>query len=56
MVMKQEETRKRPAAPIDFTKDLSCPMIGLFGNDDKSPTPEQVNQHEAELKEAWQEL
>ena len=49
--MKQEElTPKRPAAPIDFTKDLSCPMIGLFGNDDKSPTPEQVNQHEAELK------
>jgi carboxymethylenebutenolidase len=51
VVMKQEElTPKRPAAPIDFTKDLSCPMIGLFGNDDKSPTPEQVNQHEAELK------
>ncbi len=22
----------------------------LFGNDDKSPSPEQVNQHEAELK------
>jgi carboxymethylenebutenolidase len=51
VVMKQEElTPKRPAAPIDFTKDLSCPMIGLFGNDDKSPSPEQVNQHEADLK------
>jgi carboxymethylenebutenolidase len=51
VVMKPEElTPKRPAAPIDFTKDLSCPMIGLFGNDDKSPSPEQVNQHEAELK------
>jgi len=37
-------------APIDYTKDLSCPMIGIFGNDDKSPSPEQVNQHEAELK------
>jgi carboxymethylenebutenolidase len=46
----EELAPKRPAAPIDFTKDLSCPMIGLFGNDDKSPTPEQVNQHEAELK------
>lgn len=51
VVMKQEElTPKRPVAPIDFTKDLSCTMIGIFGNDDKSPSPEQVNQHEAELK------
>jgi carboxymethylenebutenolidase len=51
VVIKQDElTPKRPVAPIDYTKDLSCPMIGLFGNDDKSPSPEQVNQHEAELK------
>ena len=27
-------------------------MIGIFGNDDKSPSPEQVNQHEAELEES----
>ena len=51
VVMKAEElTPKRPVAPIDYTKDLPCPMIGLFGNDDKSPAPEQVNLHEAELK------
>lgn len=25
-------------------------MLGLFGNDDQSPSPEQVNQHESELK------
>jgi carboxymethylenebutenolidase len=51
VVQKPEElTPKRPVAPIDYTKDLSCPMIGIFGNDDKSPSPEQVNQHEAELK------
>jgi carboxymethylenebutenolidase len=24
--------------------------VGLFGNDDRAPSPEQVNQHEAELK------
>ena len=47
---KDELTAKQPVAPIDYTKDLSCSMIGLFGNDDKSPSPEQVNQHEAELK------
>ena len=39
-----------PVAPIDMTKDLSCPLLGLFGNDDRAPSPEQVNQHEAELK------
>ncbi len=41
---------KTPVAPIDYTKDLPCPILGLFGNDDSSPTPDQVNQHEAELK------
>ena len=41
---------KTPVAPIDYTKDLACPILGLFGNDDKNPTPEQVDQHEAELK------
>lgn len=51
VVMKKEELNpKTPTAPIDFTKDLSCPMLGLFGNDDAAPNPEQVNQHEAELK------
>jgi carboxymethylenebutenolidase len=24
--------------------------MGIFGNDDRSPTADQVNQHEAELK------
>lgn len=41
---------KRPVSAIEYTKDLSCPILGLFGNEDKSPTPAQVNQHEAELK------
>jgi carboxymethylenebutenolidase len=50
VMSKEELTPKQPVAPIDLTKDLSCPLIGLFGNDDKSPSPEQVNQHEAELK------
>ena len=39
-----------PVAPIDFTADLSCPLLGLFGEEDRSPTPEQVALHEAELK------
>ena len=43
-------TDKRPVAPIDLTKDLSAPLLGIFGNDDKNPSPEQVDRHEAELK------
>ena len=51
VVMKKEElTPKMPTAPIEFTKNLSCPILGLFGNEDAAPTPDQVNQHEAELK------
>ena len=40
----------QPVAVIDYTADLAAPLLGLFGNDDRYPTPEQVNQHEAELK------
>lgn len=43
-------TPKRPVSPLDLTRDLSCPLLGLFGNDDTSPSPEQVDRHEAELK------
>lgn len=45
-------TAKRPVAPIDLTPDLNAPLIGLFGNDDRGPSPEQVNQHEEALKQA----
>ena len=47
---KEELNAKTPTAPIDMTKELACPLLGLFGNDDRAPSPEQVNQHEAELK------
>lgn len=41
---------KTPVSPLDHTKDLPCPILGIFGNDDSNPTREQVNRHEAELK------
>jgi carboxymethylenebutenolidase len=51
VVMGEEElTAKQPVAPLDYTADLSCPLLGLFGEDDKSPSPEQVARHEQELK------
>lgn len=39
-----------PVSPLDYTRDLSCPILGLFGNEDSNPTPQEVNQHEAELR------
>ena len=43
-------TANQPVAPIDYTADLSCSLLGLFGNEDQAPSPEQVNLHEEELK------
>ncbi|MCB8947839.1 MAG: dienelactone hydrolase family protein [Ardenticatenaceae bacterium] len=39
-----------PVAPLDYTKDLNIPLLGIFGEDDHSPTPAQVAIHEEELK------
>jgi carboxymethylenebutenolidase len=50
VMTKEDLTANRPVAPIDYTKDLNCPILGLFGEEDKSPTLEQVALHEAELK------
>jgi carboxymethylenebutenolidase len=47
---KESLTPARPVAPIDYTAQLNCPLLGLFGNDDKNPTAEAVNIQEEELK------
>jgi len=40
----------RPVAPIDLTENLHGPVLGIFGNEDKNPSPDQVNRTEAVLK------
>nr|WP_223292780.1 dienelactone hydrolase family protein [Breznakiella homolactica] len=50
IMSKDDLSPARPVAPIDLTSQLSCPLLGIFGNDDRSPSPAQVNQHEEELK------
>jgi carboxymethylenebutenolidase len=35
---------------VDKTPDLSCPLLGLFGNDDQYPSPAQVDELEEALK------
>ena len=56
VVMPEDElTEKLPVAPIDYTADLAAPLLGLFGADDASPSPEQVAQHEQALQEHGKE-
>lgn len=51
VVMNPDELNaKTPVAPVELTKDLACPLLGIFGNEDRAPSPEQVDQHEAALK------
>jgi carboxymethylenebutenolidase len=45
-----ELTPKRPVAPITLTERLACPLLGIFGNDDKNPNRADVDQTEATLK------
>jgi carboxymethylenebutenolidase len=43
-------TPSRPVAPVEYTEQLSAPLLGLFGNEDANPTAADVDVHEAELK------
>jgi carboxymethylenebutenolidase len=36
---------------VDQLPNLRCPLLGLFGNEDKFPSPEQVNELEGLLKQ-----
>ena len=40
----------QPVPVFEMLPDVSCPILGFFGNDDGNPDPEQVNKIEAELK------
>lgn len=43
-------TPAQPQKPVDLTEKISCPLLGLFGNDDPNPDPAQVNRTEEALK------
>ena len=52
VIAKPEEiTERQPVAPIEMTPEMSVPLLGIFGADDASPTPEQVAQTEDVLKQ-----
>jgi carboxymethylenebutenolidase len=46
----------RPENNLDKLKGLNCDVIGFFGNQDRSPSPEVVNKFEADMKAAGKNL
>ena len=46
-------TPRQPVDPMTLTKDLGCPLLGLFGKQDKRPSHEHVAKTEGELKK-WE--
>ena len=46
----EELNQRQPVAPIEYTKNLGCPLLGLFGREDQRPSSEDVAKTEEELK------
>lgn len=46
----EELTERQPVAPIDYGPEISVPLLGIFGEDDANPDPEQVRKTEEILK------
>lgn len=44
-------SEKQPVQPLDLADRLSCPLLGIFGNDDMHPAPAEVDILEERLKE-----
>ncbi len=42
-------TPERPVAPIALAQDLRCPLLGLFGAEDRNPSPHHVATMDKEL-------
>ena len=43
-------TERMPEWPVNFTAGLSCPLLGLFGEEDGRPSPADVAETEEALK------
>lgn len=46
----------RPENNLEKLKTLNCDVIGFFGNQDRSPSPEMVNKFEADMQAAGKKL
>jgi carboxymethylenebutenolidase len=52
VMTEQDLSPMHPVAPLDYTEQLSCPVLGLFGEQDSYPSPVQVDLHEEQLKKS----
>ena len=50
-VIPDELTEAMPVAVYDMLSNLKCPVLGLFGESDRNPDPEQVSKIEKRLNE-----
>lgn len=46
----------RPETNMDKLKTLNCDIIGFFGNQDRSPSPEMVTKFESDIQMAGKKL
>lgn len=52
VVAKPEDiTPRQPVAPVDLTENMQCPILLLFGVEDKRPSQDDARKTEAALKE-----
>jgi carboxymethylenebutenolidase len=47
---KSQITKLRPVEPITLADRLKAPLLGIFGNEDRNPSADQVNRTEKVLK------
>ncbi len=56
VIRPEELTDTMPVAPLDYTQNLTAPVLGLFGNEDANPSPAAVDTLEAELTKHGKEF
>ena len=48
-ILQEQHTPQRPVSPIDMIPRLSCPLLGLCGEEDPNPSPAQAARMQEEL-------
>ena len=48
-ILQEQHTPQRPVSPIEMLPALSCPLLGLFGEEDPNPSPAHAARMQEEL-------
>ncbi|HET6792924.1 MAG TPA: dienelactone hydrolase family protein [Acidimicrobiales bacterium] len=56
VVGQDEVTPQRPVPPIDLVPQMRAPLLGLFGGQDRNPSPDHVARMEKELTAAGKDF